>query len=101
MHRQIDTFTDAHPTVRQSTKRLHENYGHYQGVIVDIFYDHFLAKNWNDYSKYLLAEYIDDFYNTLEDNFDILPERIQKMMPFMIDDNWLLSYATIEGIQEF
>ena len=43
LHRQIDTFTDAHKTVRQSTKRLHENYGHYSGVIVDILYDHFLA----------------------------------------------------------
>src|SRR5690606_40140603 len=46
LHRAIDTFTDAHPTVRKSTKRLHENYGHYSGVIVDICYDHFLAKNW-------------------------------------------------------
>ncbi|MEX0290603.1 MAG: DUF479 domain-containing protein, partial [Flavobacteriaceae bacterium] len=50
LHRAIDTFTDAHPTVRQSSKRLHENYSHYSRVIVDIFYDHFLAKNWKNYS---------------------------------------------------
>ena len=50
LHRFIDTFTDAHPVFRQSTKKLHENYHHYAGVIVDVFYDHFLAKNWNLYS---------------------------------------------------
>ena len=45
LHRAIDSFTDAHPIVRKSTKRLHKKYGHYSGVIVDILYDHFLAKN--------------------------------------------------------
>ena len=100
LHRQIDTFTDAHPTVRQSTKRLHENYGHYSGVIVDILYDHFLAKNWTQYSEVPLPEYIERFYDLLENNFETLPVRIQKMMPHMISDNWLLSYAKIEGIQK-
>ena len=100
LHRQIDTFTDAHPTVRQSTKRLHKNYGHYSGVIVDILYDHFLAKNWSHYSDEPLDIYIEQFYDTLEDNFEILPLRVQRMMPYMIADNWLLSYAKIEGIQK-
>lgn len=100
LHRQIDTFTDAHPTVRISTKRLHKNYGHYSGVIVDILYDHFLAKNWSHYSEVPLPDYIDNFYDLLEDNFETLPIRIQKMMPHMIADNWLLSYAKIEGIQK-
>lgn len=98
LHREIDTYTDAHKTVRLSTKRLHKNYSHYSGVIVDILYDHFLAKNWQNYSKIPLAEYIDDFYDTLEDNFDVLPQRIKQFMPYMIADNWLLSYASIEGI---
>jgi len=98
LHRQIDTFTDTHKTVKKSTKRLHEKYSHYSGVIVDILYDHFLAKNWKRYSNIPLAEYIDDFYDSLKDNFKILPQRIKQMMPYMIADNWLLSYASIEGI---
>lgn len=98
LHRQIDTFTDAHKTVRLSTKRLHKNYSHYSGVIVDILYDHFLAKNWSKYCNLPLAEYVDNFYESLENNFEILPKRIQKLMPYMIADNWLLSYASIEGI---
>jgi acyl carrier protein phosphodiesterase len=99
LHREIDTFTDAHPIVRRSTKRLHKNYGHYSGVIVDIFYDHFLAKNWKDYSNIPLSDYIADFYKSLNRNIDILPVRFQKFTPVMIEGNWLLSYATIDGIQ--
>jgi len=98
LHRSIDSFTDQHPIVRKSTARLHKNYGHYSGVIVDILYDHFLAKNWNKYHKQPLEEYIQDFYNLLRTEFDILPPKIQQMMPYMISDNWLLSYATIQGI---
>lgn len=99
LHREIDTFTDAHPIVRQSTKRLHKGYSHYSGVIVDILYDHFLAKNWQKYSDTPLEDYTEEFYNSLERNFEILPVRIQNMMPFMIADNWLLNYGSIAGIQ--
>lgn len=98
LHRQIDTFTDAHKIFKESTKRLHKNYSHYSGVIVDILYDHFLAKNWSNYSNVPLEDYVDSFYNTLQDNFEILPSKIQKNLPYMIAQNWLLSYATIDGI---
>ncbi len=98
LHREIDTFTDQHPTVRISTARLHKNYGHYSGVIVDILYDHFLAKNWKDYHSQPLDEYIQKFYDLLRNNFEILPYQIQQMMPYMLIDNWLLSYATVPGI---
>ncbi|MFS4481781.1 ACP phosphodiesterase [Hyunsoonleella sp. 2307UL5-6] len=98
LHRHIDTYTDAHKTVRLSTKRLHKKYGHFSGIIVDILYDHFLAKNWNTYSNIPLENYVDDFYKSLKDNYEVLPTRIQKMMPYMITDNWLLNYASIEGI---
>tara|TARA_R110000868_G_scaffold290238_1_gene550437 strand:- start:225 stop:809 length:585 start_codon:yes stop_codon:yes gene_type:complete len=98
LHRFIDTYTDAHPTVRQSTKRLHENYSHYSGVIVDIFYDHFLAKNWNTYSEIPLENFVDNFYDLLENNYDILPDSTKHMMPFMIADNWIFNYSKMEGI---
>ncbi|MEM7186329.1 MAG: acyl carrier protein phosphodiesterase [Bacteroidota bacterium] len=100
LHRAIDSYTDAHPTVRQSTKRLHKNYGHYSGVIVDILYDHFLAKNWNDYHEQPLDSFVDDFYELLRNNYQLLPIRIKRMMPYMISDNWLLSYRTVKGISK-
>jgi acyl carrier protein phosphodiesterase len=98
LHRAIDTFTDAHPIFRQSTKKLHENYHHYAGVIVDVFYDHFLAKNWINYSDEKLDLFVERFYQSLHNNSDILSERTKGMMPYMIEHNWLVSYQTVEGI---
>lgn len=98
LHREIDTFTDFHPIFRKSKHRLHEKYGHYSGVIIDIFYDHFLAKNWHRYSKEGLEKFAERFYNILSDNYDILTDKTKGMMPAMIQYNWLASYATLEGI---
>lgn len=100
LHREIDTFTDTHPIPKISSKKLHINYSHYSRVIVDIFYDHFLAKNWNSYSDEPLAFFVNRFYDLLEDNCAILPEGVQRMMPYMISDNWLLNYANLEGISK-
>jgi acyl carrier protein phosphodiesterase len=99
LHRSIDTFTDAHPIFRQSTKRLHANYHHYSGIIVDIFYDHFLAKNWIDYSDERLDDYSERFYQSLRENHDSLTLKTQKMLPYMVNHNWLLSYQSIESIE--
>ena len=99
LHRQIDTFTDAHPTYRKSKHRLHDKYGHYSGVIMDILYDHFLAKNWKQFSDENLEDYVADFYQSLKNNYTILSEKTKKIMPTMIKENWLVSYASIPGIE--
>ena len=99
LHRSIDSFTDMHPVYRKSKHRLHEKYGHYSGVIMDIFYDHFLAKNWANYSNKKLEDYADEFYQLLRDNYDMLTDKIQGMMPYMIARNWLVSYASISGLE--
>ena len=100
LHRFIDTYTDSHDVFRQSTKRLHEKYHHYSGVIVDIVYDHFLAKNWTRYSDEKLEHFISRFYNSLHENYAVLTEKTQGLMPIMIERNWLLSYQTVEGIHQ-
>ena len=100
LHRQIDTFTDAHPIYRKSKHRLHKKYGHYSGVIMDILYDHFLAKNWGNYSNEKLEKYVSDFYKSLEENKNIISEKTKSIMPYMIAQNWLVSYATIDGIEK-
>ena len=98
LHREIDSYTDAHPIPKVSSKRLHGSYSHYSRVIVDIFYDHFLAKNWKSYSKVPLARFVERFYDLLESNFTILPEGVQRMMPYMIANNWIYNYRKMEGI---
>lgn len=98
LHREIDTFTDAHAIPKKSSKKLHQNYGHYSRVIVDIYYDHFLAKNWNQYSQVPLADFVDQFYDLLEESYPILPDGIKRMMPYMISDNWIYNYSKLDGI---
>ena len=98
LHRAIDTYTDSHKIPKISSKRLHKNYSHYSRVIVDIFYDHFLAKNWTDYSDIPLEVFVNNFYDNLEEYYDFLPEGTKRMMPYMISDNWLLNYSHLAGI---
>ena len=99
LHRQIDWFTDNNDIVKKSKRRLGDKYGHYKGVIIDIFYDHFLAKNWNNYSDIPLNEFSHEFYTVLQHNLEALPERIQKLSPYLIKGDWLTNYASLEGIE--
>ena len=99
LHRSIDSFTDTHPVYRQSKHRLHEKYGHYSGVIMDIFYDHFLAKNWKTYCNENLDEYAENFYLLLKENYNLLTDRVKGMMPYMIARNWFVCYSTISGLK--
>lgn len=99
LHRAIDTFTDAHPIFRQSTKKLHSRYHHYAGVIVDMYYDHFLAKNWSDYHNESLALYSEKFYQSLLDNHSILTSKAQHLLPYIMEYNWLVNYQSVSGIE--
>jgi acyl carrier protein phosphodiesterase len=98
LHRAIDFYTDTHPVVRKSTSRLFPKHRHYSGVIVDIFYDHFLASSWQKFSDIPLEEFIADFYDLLQKKKELLPGNIKGFLPFMIQENWLLSYSTKDGI---
>jgi len=100
LHREIDWFTDKHSVVKQSKDRLRPKYRHYSGVIVDIFYDHFLAKNWDKYSESLLPDYAEECYSIIQQHEATLPEEVKYMMPYMINGNWLVNYSKLEGIQK-
>lgn len=99
MHRAIDHFTDHHAVVLKSKVRLRAKYRHYAPVIVDVFYDHFLAKNWSHYHNSLLADYAQRAYQTIESFNPILPDEVKTLLPYMIRGNWLVNYSRIEGIQ--
>jgi len=98
LHRKIDSYTDSHPLFKKSCKRLYPRYRHYSRVIVDIYYDHFLARNWTNYSEQPLALFVSDFYDCLNSHISILPAKFQKITPYMISGNWLENYANLEGI---
>ena len=99
MHREIDAFTDRHPVMKLSKNRLRPKYRHYSGVITDIFYDHFLAANWKVFSDVPLETYAASAYQQILDRKELMPERVNQMLPYMMRGNWLVNYAKIEGIQ--
>jgi acyl carrier protein phosphodiesterase len=98
LHRAIDAYTDTHPTVALSKDRLREKYRHYAGVIVDVFYDHFLAKNWDAYHSDPLDRFAAEVYSVIDDHIAILPEKVQGFFPYMKRGNWLFNYRQVEGI---
>lgn len=98
LHRQIDDFTDHHPVTSVSKDRLRPKYGKYSGVIVDLYYDHYLACNFANYSPVDLKSYSENTYKILNDHWHLLPSQVHYFLPFMIERNWLLNYSTVDGI---
>lgn len=100
MHRNIDFFTDGHEMFRKGKKRLFPIYRHYSGVIMDMYYDHFLARFWGDYSQINLEDFSKSVYETIQENWEYLPEKSKYMFPYMKNGNWLLRYSTTMGIDQ-
>ncbi len=98
LHREIDSFTDSHPVVLKSKKRLRPTFGHYSPVIVDVFYDHFLAKNWSTFSSTDLKEFTVQFYQMISNYSSVIPQAVNNMLVYMSQKNWLYNYQFIDGI---
>jgi acyl carrier protein phosphodiesterase len=99
LHRAIDAFTDGHEVVKRSKSRLWPKYRHYSAVIVDVYYDHYLAALWNDYSPESLTGFAARSYQVLLEREPVLPERVRRMLPHVMGGNWLVNYAHVEGIR--
>ena len=99
MHRFIDSFTDSNPVTARSTALLRPILGKYAGVAIDVIYDHFLAKNWNQYSDIELDTFAKNFYSSCIRYFDILPKNLQPLIPHLIISNRLKSYYNIKGVE--
>lgn len=100
LHRKIDSFTDRHPIVHESKNRLRPEFGKWPPVIVDVFYDHFLASGWEKYSEEPLAAFSKRFYKTIRRRKDLLPERVRGFLPYMVYGNWLLGYSRLSGVEQ-
>jgi len=100
LHRKIDHFTDTHPTVKQSIRRLNEKYGRYAGIIIDVFYDYYLAVNWCEFSELPLKTYVSNTHKVLLRNYFKLPSGVKRFLPFMLKSRRLETYATRIGIDK-
>lgn len=115
LHRQIDCFTDSHPIIRASKQLVSPSRRRFAGIMIDLFCDHFLAKHWMRYSgrsssegtggrsalplpQGTLHDFSQHVYHTLLDSQEILPDRLRRMLPYMVEQNWLASYREISNI---
>jgi acyl carrier protein phosphodiesterase len=99
LHREIDTYTDTHPVFLRSKQRIQDSYGKFAGVVVDIYYDHFLASSWNSYSDKELSEFALYVYNLMFKNYAVLPPKSRRILPYMAIHNWLVGYSSFRDLQ--
>lgn len=99
LHHKIDGYTDSHPVVERSKERLRPRHGKYSGVVADIFYDHYLARNYQAYGDYPLEEFAQRCYSLFERRIDELTPGTRRMLPFMKHHNWLVNYGTEAGMR--
>jgi acyl carrier protein phosphodiesterase len=98
-HRKVDTFADSHVLTADCRKLFSPYRRRFAGIIVDICYDHFLAKYWNTYASVDLCEFAEHVYTVIQTYSRILPPRLQDVLPRMRRQNWLAKYGTLDGVQ--
>jgi acyl carrier protein phosphodiesterase len=100
LHRHIDSFTDTNHIVKQSKARILERYHKYSGIIIDIFYDHFLIDAWPVFSNQPMDDFVKRVHDILNRHYDSLPDGVKLFLPAFIKHNWIQRYSTIEGLED-
>ena len=100
IHRKVDFFADQHPLFIKSKSLISPARRRFAGIIIDLCYDHFLAKSWKQFSAISLTDFTQNIYSVLLANNDLFPERLNYFVSKMAAEDWLCSYKTIDGISK-
>lgn len=98
LHRAIDSFADRHPAFVASRARISPARRRVSGVLVDIFYDHLLARDWTDHGPGSLDDYAARLYASLQARSCLLPEKAREIAELMCRDDWLVSYRNVAAV---
>ncbi|MDB5996990.1 MAG: hypothetical protein JWP42_4126 [Pseudomonas sp.] len=99
LHRSIDVFTDRHPLVDAALSRFSLTRRRYAGIVLDVFFDHCLARDWTSYADQPLAQFTSQVYRVLS-NEPQLPERLARIAPHMVAHDWLGSYEEFDVLEQ-
>ena len=99
LHREIDLFTDSHPISRELRAILFDQYRHQSRVILDLFYDHFLATDFRDFQGVSLSDYVIKASDILQKQLHLMPESAKHYFMAMQKYGWLKGYASLDGIR--
>lgn len=100
LHRQIDSFTDSHPLVKESTSKFHEKYGKFAPIIVDVLYDYYLIRNWGLYSKTDYESFVADCYALFREKLHEFTPELQYVVHHLLQYDWFHNYSNVEGVRE-
>lgn len=98
LHRRIDTFTDAYRADHPGRAALRAHAGHYAPVVMDLFFDHLLARDWQRWHPEPLPRFAARMYGVLQAHAHLMPERTRHMLPYLVAGDWLTSYAGLDGL---
>jgi acyl carrier protein phosphodiesterase len=99
-HRRIDLFTDSHPRVRSCVRRFPPPYRRFGGILTDVYFDHFLARDWSEYSTVPLPDFIGEFYLDIETCSAVIPAEAKQRLQRMRNEDWIGRYHRLEGVTE-
>lgn len=98
-HQKIDAFTDYHPVVERSRARISDEYRRFAGILVDVFYDHFLALDWARFSPEPLEAFTSRLYAEVREYMSLLPQEAREAVERMRSHDVLGAYRRLEGIE--
>lgn len=100
LHRKIDTFTDAHPKFKESKRLFYNGYERYSGVLIDIYFDHLLARSFNNHSAIPLKDFCDRVYNIYSESKPLLPQSSSNFLEYVLKNNIYYNYSSLGGIEK-
>ncbi len=99
LHRAVDTFTDAHPLHVLSRSRLGPRWSRVSGIVIDVYYDHILARDWVRYREIPLRQFLDSAYEQFLPHCHGLAEKYQIAAQGLVREDLMMSYAEEAGIE--
>lgn len=99
LHRLIDTFTDTHNSISNCKSTLYHKHHKFSSLIIDVFFDHFLAIYWEEYSTENFVDFRKRVYRNFETYYSVLPEKMKPLIDSMISHDWLKNYSEFWGIE--
>jgi acyl carrier protein phosphodiesterase len=100
LHRRIDSFTDAHPLITVSKTRVSAERRRYAGIMIDMFYDHLLARHWDSFADQSIEEFTRGIYPLLLKQRDVIPANAWPVISRMAEHDWLTRYARLSSLHQ-
>ncbi len=99
-HRRIDTFTDAHPAFKASKRQFYDGFERYSGILIDIYFDYFLARDFEEHSMIPLNQFSEEVYTVYQQSRELLPQSSSRFLDYVIKNNIYSAYSTLPGIEQ-